>query len=109
MQELLARAKQLTVKRATSTQLIKQGPALLFSAHLAAEADGPATATLYDGTDTKGRRLIDFTAPQSQADPRAFNPPIYFDQGIYFEAGENVSSVIIQFRPCRDLTRSKKK
>ena len=109
MLEFLKLCKTFTSRRATESGLITSGPALVFSAHMVAGETGAATAALYPSHGAFGEPLVDLAAIQSSVDPRVFVPPIYFDQGVWVEFGDNVTSVLVQFRRTRELMRQPEK
>jgi hypothetical protein len=74
-----------------------QGPAYLFAVHLTANSSGVSTADVYDGHSTGGQKKVALSAFADGTDPRAFYPPILFNQGIYLDAGSNVDSVMVQY------------
>ena len=109
MLEFLKLCLAFSSRRATESGLITSGPALIFSVYMVAKATGDATAALYDTHGAFGKPLVDLAAVQSSTDPRVFVPPIYFDQGVWVEFGDNVASVLVQFRRTRELVRRHEK
>lgn len=109
MEEFFRECKTFNFERATVSKQLSKAPAFLFSAHLTSGGGGAGTGTLYDGHTTNGNAKVDLSAPVNSSDPRTFIPPIYFDQGIYFGAGSNVTSIIVTIRRVRDLARDGKK
>lgn len=109
MQDFIRLCKTCTFRRETESALISSGPALVFSAHLVAGSAGAATAALHDGHTDNGAIKVNLSAPANGADARTFVPPIWFDQAIHLEMGENVTSVFVVMRQTRDLQRPKQK
>lgn len=105
MLEFLTLCKTFAHTRLTASGIISKGPALVFSAHVVAGTEGPATAALYDSHGVLGEPITDLAAAQSSTHTILFIPPICFDQGVYLEVGENVTSVLLQYRQTRDLAR----
>lgn len=76
---------------------VTQGPAYLFAVHLTANSTGVSTADVYDGHNASGQKKVALSAFADGSDPRAFYPPVLFNQGIYLDCGSNVDSVMVQY------------
>lgn len=81
----------------TASGRVCEGPAYLFAVHLTANSTGVSTVDVYDGHTTGGRKKVALSAFADGSDPRAFYPPVLFNQGIYLDCGSNVDSVMVQY------------
>jgi hypothetical protein len=93
--------KTVRTERIAADRVVNPGPCYLFSVALVATSAGVSTASIYDGHGTGGERKVDLSAYADGVDPRAWYPPLVFNQALYVDVGSNVSSVILQFLPIK--------
>jgi hypothetical protein len=105
MEEFLNLCKEFAHGRLTASGRANDRPAYLFSAHLVATSGGTATASIYNSQGAFGDPEADLSAPASGVDQRVFVPPLYFDKGIYVNFGNNVTSVLLQYRQIGDMQK----
>jgi hypothetical protein len=80
-----------------TSRAVHTGPCELVFAELDPKAAG-ADATLYNGTNTTGKKIVGIQA--SAKTNRHFKPkvPIYCNKGLYVSIGSNVTGVLVQWR-----------
>lgn len=93
----IAAVKQCAFTRITGDQLVSRQAALVFGVWLVAGSGGAATAAVYDGESTNDDRKIDLSCVATGHDNKRYNPPAYFEKGIYVDVGSNVTSVVVQW------------
>lgn len=89
--------KKITFTRRTATGRVLLVPCLLFSVVIVSDAVGVADGLLYNGASTGGDLITDLACLNGGMEQLKFNPPLYFDKGIYLVVGTNVESVLFQF------------
>lgn len=82
----------------TADICLSHGPCELLYAKFIPSASATSTATIYDGEDTTGTKIVEFRTAQSrQADLRP-PKPVYCRHGLYVDALANVKGVFVQWR-----------
>lgn len=79
----------------TVDSVITERDALLVAVYLTATAAGTATATVYNGVDTNGRKIHTLSTPASRSEKIEPVSPIRCDEGIFIDVGNNVEGVCV--------------
>lgn len=81
----------------TGDRCVRTGPCELVSAYLVPSA-GTTDSALYDGTDSKGKKIADLKEAAISGHP--FSPliPIYCAKGLFVDVGTSVSGILVQWR-----------
>ncbi|GAH60970.1 unnamed protein product [marine sediment metagenome] len=92
-------SKEYSWKWVTADELLCPTACDLVSAHLVPDASTTATATYFDGQDTKGRTILRVRVAGSKHCD--FDPaqPVYCRRGLYVEIVTNVRGILFQWRP----------
>lgn len=91
-------SKAYSWKFITADELLSHGPCELLYALLVPSGAGTCTATLYNGENTSGEKIVDFRCAESKE--QEFNPPqpVYCRLGLYFDALTIVKGIFVQWR-----------
>lgn len=101
MEKRLQDSRGVGRRRITADSLVSPKPCFVFSVSLVADAVGAATAVIRDGHNTGAEAVIDLAALTSSVDDRNYDPPFYFEKGLYVDVGSNVTSLLIRYAPDR--------
>lgn len=85
-----------------ATGKIALQPILLFSVTLTSDAVGVADITLYNGASNAEETKLVIGAASGDTRQVSFNPPLFFDKGLYVAKGSNVSGFQIQYQEQRE-------
>ena len=97
LEEMLDFAKKIETIRMTADGIVCAVPCFLFDIHFCTNATNPSTGLAYDGTDTNGKPMLDFTGPKSTTFLHPHTIPMYFAIGIYWDEGDNVTGTTFCF------------
>lgn len=67
----------------------------LVQAVITSNGVGEADATLYDGLNTSGRKILMICATDENMHSVRFNPPLPCSEGLYLDVGTNVDGVLV--------------
>lgn len=91
-------SKEYSWKWVTADELLSHGPCELLYALFIPSAAATATATLYDGENTSGTKIVEFRTAESKQAELAPPEPIYCRLGLYVDAIANAKGVFVQWR-----------
>ena len=77
--------------------LVAKGPGFLYTIKMVVNSTDVGTSVVYDGYGTVGKKLFDLGAVKSSEVKNDYNPPLYFEQGLYIDVGSNITSISGQF------------
>ena len=95
--------KTWTTQQLTADQLVSKKACFVKHISLTTSTGGAATALVYDGWATTGKLKFSLSAVTSTYYCEDFSIPIYFNNGIYVDVGDNVALFTIQFKEESDL------
>lgn len=81
----------------TTDRELQSGHCELVFAEMEPSASG-ADVTLYDGTNTSGKKIIGLQASTKTNRPFKPKEPLYCDKGLYVDIGSNVTGVLVVWR-----------
>ena len=82
----------------TFSQKVEIQKSFLVSAVIVASAAGAATADIYNGGDTSGKKICTLSAAASEMGNLNIRADILCENGIYINVGSNVTGVLILTR-----------
>lgn len=100
--ELFALCRKIRTERTTSSGVVSNTPALVFSLSLTSDGSGNATATIHDGSSTSAEAKLDLATPTKDSQHIAYWLPVFFTRGIYASHGNNVTSVVVRYMDIRE-------
>ena len=99
LEDFLAFWKGIAVDRVTASGQVCLAPCFVFSAVIASDGEGEADGDIYDGHSTAGKKRLDLYCVDEAMNQVRFNPPLYFDRGLYVVIGTNCESIVVQYLP----------
>lgn len=91
--------RKIAKRRMTADGVVSESPAFIFSVIIASDGGGEADADLYDGHSASGEKVLDLYCADEVMAGLRFNPPMFFNRGIYVDIGTNCESVVVQYLP----------
>ncbi len=91
-------SKEYSWKWVTANELLSKGSCELLYALHNPSAIASSTSAFYDGESTKGTKIVDFRVLSGAPVPFLPARPIYCRKGLYFQAGDSLFGVFVQWR-----------
>ena len=91
--------KQIAWEVMVVDTLVSSRPAFIFALWISSEGTAEADAIVYDGQNASSLKLIHLDTVDESMAQLKFNPPLFFQKGIYVDVGSNVAQIGIQYLP----------
>lgn len=88
--------KSETVK-ATDAQQISSKPCFLFAVFITGSAAGTERISVHDGHSANAEALLNMCSTNKVDSHQAFDPPMYFSQGMYLAVATNIQGATFHF------------